>query len=84
MYWQASEVDLTFANRLAAASSSECQILTRNLNLLVVLLILTFAKVPAAKGMLELDHWGPGCKDQRNPECKVFRDNDDAGPAKTS
>ena len=27
---------------------------------------------------------GPGCKDQRNPECKVFRDNDDAGPAKTS
>ena len=47
-----SGVDLTFATRLAASSSSECQIQnsTRNLYLLVVLMILTFAKVPAEKG----------------------------------
>ena len=47
-----SGVDLTFATPLAASSSSECQIQksTRNLYLLVVLLILTFAKAAAAKG----------------------------------
>jgi hypothetical protein len=46
---RASGVDLTFATHLAASSESECQILnsTRNLYFLVVLLILTFAKVPA-------------------------------------
>jgi hypothetical protein len=47
-----SGVDLTFATHLAAGSPSECQIQnsTRNLYLLVVLRILTFAKVAAAKG----------------------------------
>jgi hypothetical protein len=48
----ASGMDLTFATRLAANSASECQILnsTRNIDLLVVLLILTFAKVKTEKG----------------------------------
>jgi hypothetical protein len=48
----ASGVDLTFATHLAANSASECQILnsTRNIYLLVVLLILTFAKVTTEKG----------------------------------
>src|SRR6185437_5689830 len=48
----ASGVDLTFATHLAASPQSECQIRnsTRNLYLLVVLLILTFAKVPAEQG----------------------------------
>ena len=47
-----SGVDLTFATYLAASSSSECQIQnsTGNLYLLVVLLILTFAKVATETG----------------------------------
>jgi hypothetical protein len=48
----ASGVDLTFATSVAANSQRECQILnsTRNVYLLVVLLILTFAKVAAETG----------------------------------
>jgi tRNA (cytidine/uridine-2'-O-)-methyltransferase len=48
----ASGADLTFATRLAASPRSECQIqkLHWHYDLLVVLMILTFANEPAAKG----------------------------------
>jgi hypothetical protein len=47
-----SGVDLTFATHLAANAQGECQIRnsTENMDLLVVPLILTFAKVAAEKG----------------------------------
>src|ERR1700679_2757275 len=47
-----SGVDLTFATHVAASPKSECQIQnsTRNLYLLVVLLILTFVNVAAEMG----------------------------------
>src|SRR5271169_6331249 len=49
---QSSGVDLTFATLQATDSQCECKIQnsTRNIYLLVVLLILTFAKVPTKPG----------------------------------
>ena len=53
-------MDLAFATDLAGNSERECQILnsTRDIYLLVVLLILTFKKVTAEQEMrtLESDH----------------------------